>query len=98
MVINCYRPLTKTVEQIKEVMLEIETASKIKFTGLVNNSNLGAETTPEDVLASLDYASEASKQTGLPLVLTSVREDLCRELDGKVPNLFPLKLQKTLLI
>lgn len=98
MVINCYRPLTKTVEQIKEVMAEIETASGIKFTGLVNNSNLGAETTAQDVLNSLPYAEEISKETGLPLVLTSVREDLCRDLEGKVPDLFPLKLQKTLAI
>ena len=98
MVINCYRPLTKTVDQILEVMQEIETASNMKFTGLVNNSNLGALTTPEDILASLHYAEEASKQTGLPLVLTSVREDLCRDLEGKIENIFPLKLQKTLLI
>ena len=98
MVINCYRPLTRTAEQTLEVMQEIETACKIKFTGLVNNSNLGAITSPEDILSSLPYAQEVSEKTGLPLVLTSVREDLCSELEGKVPNLFPLKLQKTLLI
>ncbi len=98
MVINCYRPLTKTAEQTIEVMHEIETACKMKFTGLVNNSNLGAVTTKEDILASLPYAEEVSLKTGLPLVLTSVREDISEELLGKVPNLFPMRLQKTLLI
>lgn len=98
MVINCYRPLTKTAEQTIEVMHEIETACKMKFTGLVNNSNLGALTTKEDILASLPYAEEVSLKTGLPLVLTSVREDISEELLGKVPNLFPMRLQKTLLI
>ena len=98
MVINCYRPLTKTAEQTIEVMHEIETACKMKFTGLVNNSNLGALTTKEDILASLPYAEEVSLKTGIPLVLTSVREDISEELLGKVPNLFPMRLQKTLLI
>lgn len=98
MVINCYRPLTKTAEQTIEVMQEIETACGINFTGLVNNSNLGAITTREDILASLSYAQEISEKTGLPLVFTSVREDLSEGLLGKVPNLFPLSLQKNLLI
>ena len=98
MVINCYRPLTKTAEQTIEVMQEIETACGIRFTGLVNNSNLGAITTREDILASLPYAQEISEKTGLPLVFTSVREDLSEGLFGKVKNIFPLSLQKNLLI
>ena len=56
MVINCYRPLTRDAESTLEVMREIEFACKIPFTGLVNNSNLGRDTTPEDILASLPYA------------------------------------------
>lgn len=97
MVINCYRPLTKTVEDVLEVMEEIQEACKIKFTGLVNNSNLGRETTVEDILASKEYAEEVSKKSGLPIALTSVREDFHTELCGKMPNVFPLKLQKNLI-
>ena len=52
MVINCFRPLTRKAAEVIEVMREIEHAGGIKFTGLVNNSNLGEETTPEDVLSS----------------------------------------------
>ncbi len=98
MVINCYRPLTKTAKETIKVMREIETACGIKFTGLVNNSNLGAITTQEDIIASLPYAQEISEKTGLPLVYTSVREDISEGLMEKVPNLFPLSLQKNLLI
>lgn len=93
MVINRYRPLTPDAASTEEVMREIETACGIKFTGLINNSNLGAETTAEDVLASVAYAAEVEKQTGVPLVLTTARNDLCAELEGKVPHLFPLELQ-----
>ncbi len=94
MVINRSRPLTRDATSTIEVMREIEAAGGIRFTGLVNNTNLGVETTTEDVLASLPYAQEVSALSGLPIVATSVREDLMTALDGKVENLFPLRLQK----
>ena len=98
MVINCYRPLTRDAETTLEVMQEIERAAGIKFTGLVNNSNLGRETRAEDVLASKKYAEEISKKSGLDIVLTTVNEGLFAELNGKMPNLFSMSLQKNLLI
>ena len=94
MVINCYRPLTRDAASTLEVMREIEYAGGIRFTGLVNNSNLGAVTTAEDILASQGYAEEVSRLSGLPLVMTSVRQDLYPAVEGKVPHAFPLGLQK----
>ena len=94
MVINCYRPLTRDAAATLEVMREIELAGGIRFTALVNNSNLGVETTAEDVLASMRYAEEVAAMSGLPVVMTTADEKLQSELMDKVPNLFPLKLQK----
>lgn len=94
LVINKYRPLTPDAASIAEVLTEIEAAGKIKFTGIVNNSNLGNETTPEDVLSSLEFANEVSNVTGLPVVFTSVYENIYDNLCGKIENIFPLKLQK----
>lgn len=94
MVINKFRPLTPDAQSTIEVMREVESAGGIRFTGLVNNSNLGEETTAEDVLTSMEYADSVSKASGLPVVMTSVKEDLFCELNGKIPNLFPLKLQE----
>ena len=94
MVINCYRPLTRDAASTLEVMREIEVAGGIRFTALVNNSNLGAETTAEDVLASLHYAQEVAAMSNLPIVMTTADERLQEELQDKIPNLFPLKLQK----
>ena len=94
LVINKYRPLTPDVESTLEVMAEIETAGSFKFTGIINNSNLGVLTTAEDVLSSTEYAESVAKATGLPLVYTSVNETLYNELEGKIDNLLPLKLQK----
>ena len=90
LVINCFRPLTKTPELCVEIKEEIEEAAGIKFTGIVNNSNLGAETTAADVESSFDYANAVSSLTGLPIVMTTVMDGL--EVSGD--NIFHIKLQK----
>lgn len=94
LVINGYRPLTPDAESVMEVKAEIENACKIPFTGIVNNSNLGVETTAETVLNSLEFANSVSSASGLPIVMTSVAERLYKELEGKIPDLFPIKLNK----
>ena len=96
MVINCYRPLTRDAQSTIEVMREIEDACRIRFTGLINNSNLGRETTAMDVLRSLPYAQAVSDACGLPIVMTTADEPIAQELEGKITDLFPLRLQKKL--
>lgn len=93
LVVNRFRPLTPDVESTIEVMDEIENTCHIKFTGIVNNSNLGEETDRNTVLSSVSYADELSKATGLPVVLTTVKESLYDSLKDDIENLFSLKLQ-----
>lgn len=93
MVINMYRPLTRDVQSTLEVMSEIEQACGMRFTAVVNNSNIGEETTAQDVLDSLGYANDIASATGLPLKMTTVKEDLYNQLSDRVDNLFPLTLQ-----
>ncbi len=94
LVVNQYRPLTEEIDDAETIMREIEQAGHTAFTGIVNNSNLGAETTAETVLRSLDYADKLAARTGLPLAFTSVREDLVPALEGKVESLFPIVIMK----
>ena len=91
-VINKHRYLTADPASTVEVMREIEQAASMKFTGIVNNSNIGSETTAETVLKSMDYADEVSKITGLPIKMTAVKAELMDDLQGKVENLFPLNI------
>ena len=95
LVINKYRPLTADEKDAVAIMKEIEEAGHLPFTAIVNNSNLGKETTAEDVLASVPYAEKMAKDTGLPLLLTTVREDLLPELEGTIDPLMGMKLQKS---
>ena len=91
-VINCFRPLTADAQSTVEVMREVELACKMPFTGIINNSNLGQDTTEDTVLSSLAYADEVSRLTGLPIVMTSVLERLYPQLKEKIPNAFPINI------
>ena len=93
-VANCYRPLTRTPEEAMEVMREIEAACGLKFTDIINNSNLAGETTPETVLASLSYVEELSRISGLPIFATTAETSVAAALKGKLPNVLPLQLQE----
>ena len=92
-VLNCFRPLTRTVEDAIGVMREIEEAGGIRFTGIINNSNLGAETTPEDVTGSAAFAEELAAASGLPVCFTTVWEELFDRVSDKIPNVLLLHLQ-----
>lgn len=93
MVINCYRPLTRDARSTIEVMREIEYAGGIRFTGLVNNSNLGEETSARDILASVEYAKSVSCLSGLPIKCTTVHNTVFGAVENRIENLYPLKLQ-----
>ncbi len=90
-VVNFFRPLTRTPFEAKTVLEEIEIAGKIPFTGIINNSNLGEETTLEDVISSNKKAEELSVITGLPVVFTTVKKSLVSDFENN--DYFPLNLQ-----
>ena len=55
-------------------MREIEAASGIPFTAIVNNSNVGMETSWDDIQSSFEYANEVSRLTGLEVKFTSLAD------------------------
>ena len=91
-VLNRFRPLTSTVEDAVEIMREIEAAAGLRFTCIVNNSNIGSETTPDIVLESVAFAEAVSLATGLPIWIHTAQKDVAEKLEG-IPVL-PLTLQK----
>lgn len=97
LVINKYRPLSCDAQSTVEIMYEIEKACGMHFTSIINNSNLGEETTPQTVLNSLDYAEEVSRLSNLPIKLTTVEDTLYDELKDRIENLFCLKLQSKII-
>ncbi len=94
--VNFYRPLTTTAEEAYEVFREIEYAAKLKFNKIVNNSNLGEATTPEDVLKTAALAEKLAEMTGIEVMYTAVEEGISDRVAKEIgkENVFPLKLQE----
>lgn len=94
-VVNFYRPLTTNAEEAFEAFREIELAAHMKFTAIINNSNLGEETSAEDVIKTFGLAEELSRMTSLPIAMTTAEERIFKDID--CDNKFSLKLQKKII-
>ncbi|MPM62104.1 hypothetical protein SDC9_108970 [bioreactor metagenome] len=93
-VANFFRPLTKTAEDALQVLREVEAACGMRATALVNNSNLGAETTAQDVLGTLDRMEHFARLSGLPIAFTSVSERLKEKIDHQIMHPFWMNFSK----
>lgn len=88
-VINKYRYLTKEPEDALQLMREIEAASGLLCTGIVNNSCLGFETTTETVAASLEFAERVSDACKLPIMATAAVKEALPE---NAPAPYPVEI------
>ncbi len=85
-VVNTCRPMTDTPEKIMEMMDKVQSSSRLKITGLVNNSNLSVKTTPEILKDGEEIVEKVSEITGLPIVYHAVHEevDIPKEVLGEL--------------
>ena len=87
LVLNKFRPETRDVAGALSMIEEIERAGRLPFTGIVNNANLGEETTPEVISEGLEFAEEVGRASGLPVAFSAVRSDLTGGLKEKIKNI-----------
>lgn len=73
-VINCNRILSREPEEAAGLLREIETASRLRATGIVNNSHMGVDSTLEIALESKAFADMVSQYTGLPLLYSTITD------------------------
>jgi hypothetical protein len=91
-VANFCRPLTRTPQEAAAVMAEIQAAGGLPFTAMINNSNLGKDTTPETLRATYPLAEELSRLMGLPLMMNAAEESVAAKMEEG--EAFPLVLQR----
>lgn len=89
-VVNRYRVLTTKPEEAAALLREIESASRLKATAVVNNSHLKQLTTAQDIENSLDFAKSTAKFLNLPLLFTTAPEKIADSLE--IENLYPVKI------
>lgn len=67
LVINIKRPKTEDIEGNLKMLKEIEENSKLTVNGIISNTHLMDETTPEVVLEGYEMAKKISKEKNLPI-------------------------------
>jgi len=91
LVINRYRLLTSDPESLIQFKEEMEAASRLRFTGIANNPNLGVESDAGMLARSQEYIQKVSELTGLPIKLQCMNSAL-GEPEGEIENYFPLTI------
>ena len=90
-VINRYRSQISEPMDALEILHEIERASRLKATGLINNSHLGRLTDQNTILSAVEYAEQVSDASGLPLLGTTAPAAIAGQLT-QVKNLIPIEI------
>jgi hypothetical protein len=75
-VLNAKRPFTGTVAGCVKIRTEIETASRLRITGLISNTHLLEETDIPTILEGLQLARDVQDATGVPLAFVTASEHL----------------------
>lgn len=68
LVLNFRRPFTETVETAVAMVREIEAAARLPVTGLVSNTHLMGETTPEIIAEGYGLAQAVGREVAVPVV------------------------------
>ena len=89
-VANFCRPLTRTPQEALAVLREVEAACGLNATALVNNTNLGGETTARLVQDSFALMEEFARLAGLPERFLGIARRLCGELASASAALLPM--------
>ena len=74
-VINIRRPLSGTVERIIRIQNEMQIHSRLKITGMINNTNLSTATTDAELRDGYEMIREVSEKTGIPVAYTSGKRE-----------------------
>lgn len=75
-VFSAYRFMTDNPQKCVEMLRDIEINSKLKATALINNSNIGVNTTKEDIEKSVEFAESLEFKTSLEVKFTCVNKEI----------------------
>jgi len=81
-VVNANRPFAGDLSSLRTMLREVEAAARLDVTGLVANTHLLDETTPETVRAGIRAARELETATGLPIRFGAMQRRLAEAFGG----------------
>jgi hypothetical protein len=74
-VINIRRPLSGTADRIIRIQNEMMVHSRLKITGMINNTNLSVATTEAELRDGYEIIKEVSERSGIPVAYTSGKKE-----------------------
>ena len=75
-VVNIRRPLAGTVEKIIKLQEEMQIHSRLKITGMINNTNLQMMTRPDELRDGYEMLKEVTERTGVPVLYTTGKKEM----------------------
>jgi hypothetical protein len=85
-VLNGNRPYVSSVDGARYTVKQIEKASRLKITGIINNSNIGAETTMNDIQKGYQLSSRLAEELDIPFLYTTISAHLRKEAEDFAKN------------
>jgi hypothetical protein len=92
-VLNANRPEVKTVDSAIDYLRGIEATTGLSCTGIVNNTHLCGETTPEEIRKGAALAAEVSKKTDIPVLCHVAEKRFADALSDFPQPVFPISIQ-----
>jgi len=74
LVVNSYRPFTRNISQIKQMIEEIENSSRLKVNGIVSNPNLSIQTDEKIIKKGHSLIKEVAKKLKIPIKFVCMDE------------------------
>ena len=86
LVVNTRRPLSSTIPEIIEMKDNIETASRLKVTNIIADTNIGSETTKEIIEEGYLIVKKAADMLNLPVkyVVSAIDAEFSAEINNKL--------------
>ncbi len=84
-VVNAMRPFTDTVEKMEQMLFEVEESSRIKTTGVVNNTNLMNITTADDLFEGRRMIENFCERNGIPIAFEAYMKE-----NDMIPHKYPV--------
>lgn len=75
-VVNVRRPMAGTVEKLIKLQEDMQRYSRLKITGMINNTNLAQLTTPAELRDGYELIRQVSEKTGVPVKFTSGKKEM----------------------
>jgi hypothetical protein len=81
-VVNAKRPFAEDLPSLRQMLRDVEAAARLAVTGLVANTHLIDETTPDTVREGILAARELEAATGIPLRFSAMQRHLAEAFGG----------------